>query len=35
MAKNTKTIRTILNLILFASLCVTAWDLSLVSDVNW
>ena len=35
MLKKIKSIRTVLNLIIFASLCVTAWDLSLVRSVNW
>lgn len=35
MTKRIKAIQTVLNLIIFASLCVTAWDLSLLRDVNW
>lgn len=35
MEKKRNTFQTVLNLIIFASLCVTAWDLSLVRDVNW
>lgn len=35
MTKRIKAIRAVLNLIIFASLCVTAWDLSLLRDVNW
>ena len=35
MTKKVNAIRAVLNLIIFASLCVTAWDLSLLRDVNW
>ena len=35
MIKKVNAIRAVLNLIIFASLCVTAWDLSLLRGVNW